>query len=226
MLLAAGRGDRMRPLTERTPKPLLLAGGKSLIAWQIERLAAAGITDLVINHAYLGAQIETELGKGERWAVTIAYSAEGEPLETAGGVAFALPLLGAAPFVLANADVYCEFDFRRLVEAARHLPERGDLAHLVLVPNPPQHPAGDFGLSAGRAQIAAPCLTYSGLAAFAPELFGELRRGERAALAPLLRAAIAGGKVSAERFDGYWTDVGTPQRLADLERVLSAATRR
>lgn len=228
MILAAGFGERMRPLTEHTPKPLLMAGGKPLIVWQIERLRTAGFADLVINHAHLGVQIEERLGDGRVHGVRIAYSGEGTPLETAGGIAKALPLLGEAPFLVTNGDVYTEFDYGRLLPVLRDM--TGDarrLAHLVLVDNPPHHPRGDFLLEAGRVAVpdaADPrpaTLTFSGIACYRPELFAAIRPGDRAALAPLLKAAMAEGRVSGEHFVGRWEDVGTPRRLAELDAGLS-----
>ena len=150
MILAAGRGERMRPLTDATPKPLLMAGGKPLIAWHLEALVRAGIRDIVVNHAHLGHLIETALGDGKRFGAAIRYSAEGQALETAGGIAHALPLLGAEPFAVINADIACDFDYARLPALADTMTGRGLLAHLVLVPNPPHHPQGDFALCDGR----------------------------------------------------------------------------
>jgi MurNAc alpha-1-phosphate uridylyltransferase len=218
MILAAGRGERMRPLTDATPKPLLVAGGKPLIAWLIERLAAAGWREIVINHAHLGARIEEALGDGAAWGVHIAYSREGEALETAGGIATALPLLGDAPFVAVNADIHCDFDFARLRDALR---ENAD-AHVVLVDNPAHHPAGDFTLDQGRVgNAASPRLTFAGIGVYRPRLFAGIAPGTRAPLAPLLRDAAERGALSGERHAGLWTDVGTPARLAELDARLS-----
>ncbi|WIM06898.1 MAG: nucleotidyltransferase family protein [Candidatus Nitricoxidivorans perseverans] len=214
MILAAGRGERMRPLTDRTPKPLLPVAGKPLIVWHLERLARAGIRDVVINHAHLGDQIEALLDDGSAWGVSIRYSEEpAGALETAGGIANALPLLanelGDEPFLVVNGDIWCDLDFAVLQTLAEN-----DLAHLVLVPNPPHHPEGDFDFSGqGR-------LTFSGIGIYRPELFEDIGRGTKAKLAPLLRAALQAGRVSAERFDGRWEDVGTPERLAQLDREL------
>jgi len=226
MILAAGRGERMRPLTDRIPKPLLQVGGKSLIVWHLERLARAGLREVVINHAHLGAQIEAALGDGARWGLSIRYSPEPEgALETAGGIANALPLLGdEAPFLVINGDIYCDWDVTRAVNAL--LPD--DLAHLVLVPNPPQHSQGDFSLhgrevGAGATAMAgsdAMIRTFSGIGVYRPQLFADIRRGQSAPLAPLLRAAIAGRRVSGELHTGRWVDVGTPQRLAELDSEL------
>ncbi len=223
MILAAGRGERMRPLTDTCPKPLLAAGGKPLIVWHIERLAAAGITELVINHAHLGQMIEDTLGDGAAFGVRIAYSPEGTALETAGGIARALPLLGNAPFLVVNGDVFCDTDFAALRDAGAQLQAGGLLAHLLLVPNPAHHPDGDFGLlpdarvtDDGRGER----LTFSGIGAYHPALFAALPPDRPAKLAPLLRTAMAAGQVSGARHDGRWVDVGTPQRLAELDASL------
>ena len=220
MLLAAGRGERMRPLTDHTPKPLLKAGGKPLIVWHIENMARAGICDLVINHAYLGNQIEAELGDGGQFGIRIRYSAENPVLETAGGIANALALLGDAPFAVINSDIYCDYDFVQLPEHAAALRASGDAAHLVLVNNPAHHPNGDFGLISGRVVNNAPAFTFSGIGIYQPGLFANIPRGTIAPLAPLLRAQIALGKVSGEHYRGRWLDVGTPQRLEKLDNEL------
>jgi MurNAc alpha-1-phosphate uridylyltransferase len=229
MILAAGRGERMRPLTDHTPKPLLQAGGKPLIVWHIERLVSAGITDLVINHAHLGAQIEQALGCGSRYGATINYSAEETALETAGGIAFALPLLGNEPFAVVNGDVYCDYDFTNLPARATALANSADMAHLVLVDNPEHNPKGDFVLRAGRIVPTndqrlttndSQQLTFSGIGLYRPALFAHILRVSKAPLAPMLREQIALGKVSGEYHRGVWVDVGTPQRLAELDRQL------
>lgn len=223
LLLAAGRGERMRPLTDHTPKPLLEAGGKPLIVWHIERLARAGITELVINHAHLGEQIVSALADGRKFGVSIQYSAEHIALETAGGIANALQLLGdAAPFAVINADIYCDYDVAQLPAHAAALGNGGDLAHLVLVNNPEQHPNGDFGLRDGRVTDGMPRLTFSGIGIYKPALFRHIPRGTVAPLAPLLRAQIALDRVSGEHYSGHWVDVGTPQRLQQLDNVLRA----
>src|SRR5487761_1969012 len=242
MILAAGRGERMRPLTDHTPKPLLEAGGKPLIVWHIERLVQCGITELVINHAHLGAQIEQRLGDGSQFGARIQYSPETIALETAGGIANALPLLYAprpsgeglgerAIFAVINGDIFCDYDFSRLHELAATLKSGGDLAHLVLVDNPVQHPDGDFLLAANRV-IPDSCplpatrcirLTFSGIGLYHPDLFSPVSRGSAAALAPLLRAQIARGKISGEHHAGIWMDVGTPQRLQALDEQLRTA---
>ncbi|KXS33095.1 MAG: Nucleotidyl transferase [Candidatus Gallionella acididurans] len=221
MLLAAGRGERMRPLTDHTPKPLLDVAGKALIVWHIENLVRAGIRDLVINHAHLGAQIETALGDGSRFGAHIRYSSEGKALETAGGIAYALPLLGDEPFAVINSDIWCDYDFAGLHERAAGLKASGDAAHLVLVDNPAQHPNGDFGLRQQRVADSMPMLTFSGIGIYQPALFNGIPRGNIAPLAPLLRAQISLGKVSGEHHRGLWVDVGTPERLAELDRQLS-----
>lgn len=225
MILAAGRGERMRPLTDTKPKPLLEVGGKPLIAWHLERLARAGFTDIVINHAWLGAKIEQALGNGRAFGVTIAYSSEGEALETAGGIAYAAPLLGDAPFLVVNGDIYCDFDVGRARTIARQMQFTGAQAWLVLVPNPPHHPKGDFTLRHGAASDGgeARC-TFSGIGVYEPALFKDITRGSKAQLAPLLRAAMARGRCGGEFHSGRWEDVGTPERLAQLDAELRAAS--
>lgn len=216
MILAAGRGERMRPLTDHTPKPLLQAGGKPLIVWHIERLARAGFTELVINHAYLGQQIEAALGDGSQWRVHIRYSAEGTALETAGGIANALPLLGEQPFLVVNGDVFTDIDYASLA-----LPE-GKLAHLVMVDNPPQHAAGDFGLKDGFVlESAEHRLTFSGIGVYDPALFDNVQRGQAAKLAPLLKAAMQQQRVTGQHHHGLWHDIGTPERLEQLDDWLN-----
>ncbi len=226
MILAAGRGERMRPLTDHTPKPLLPVGGKPLIVWHIERLRAAGFTELVINHAHLGHRLEEALGDGAAFGVNIAWSPEASALETAGGIRHALPLLGDAAFVVVNGDVFCDADFGALRAAAQGLDADGPLAHLLLVDNPAHHPEGDFRL-APDGHIHAdgkPRLTFSGLGAYHPALFAGLPDNSPAKLAPLLRGAMAAGKVRGQRHTGRWIDVGTPQRLAELDRELTPST--
>jgi len=213
MLLAAGRGERLRPLTDHTPKPLIEVAGKPLIVWQIESLAQAGITELVINLAHLGPLIEARLGNGQTWGVRIQYSHEREgALEAAGGLRWAQPLLGAQPFVVANADIWTDFDFATLPTTL------AGLAHLVLVPNPTHHPMGDFGLRDTQVyHPGTPAFTYAGIGLFSPALFTSISAGERAPLAPLLRQAIAADAVSGELFTGRWIDVGTPERWREAE---------
>jgi MurNAc alpha-1-phosphate uridylyltransferase len=214
----------MRPLTDRIPKPLLPVGDKPLIAWHLERLARAGLREVVINHAHLGAQIEAELGDGARWGLSIVYSPEPEgALETAGGIANALPLLGHdEPFLVINGDIWCDWD----VSQAANVLSAGKLAHLVLVPNPTHHPHGDFslrgrevGADAATGGGAQSC-TFSGIGIYRPQIFAGIRRGRPAKLAPLLRAAMAEHRVSGELHAGRWVDVGTPQRLAELDAEL------
>lgn len=221
MLLAAGRGERMRPLTDHKPKPLLEVAGKPLIVWHIEKLVKAGIPDLVINNAHLGAQIEQALGDGSRFGARIQYSPEAYALETAGGIANALPMLGDGPFAVINGDIFCDYDFAGLHRHAAALKSGGDAAQLVLVDNPPQHPGGDFALRDGRVIDGSPKLTFSGIGIYQPTLFAGIPRGSIVPLAPLLRAQIAVGKVSGEHHTGLWVDVGTPQRLAELDRQVA-----
>ncbi|MDV6319298.1 N-acetylmuramate alpha-1-phosphate uridylyltransferase MurU [Chromohalobacter sp. HP20-39] len=216
MILAAGLGTRMRPLTDHCPKPLLPVAGKPLIVHHLERLAAAGITDIVINVSYRAEQIVEALGDGQRFGVSLAFSHETTPLETAGGIRHALPLLGNAPFLLINGDVWCDI-------ALTTLPGLGDdLAHLVLVDNPDHHAEGDFALDdAGRVQLdIAPRLTYSGMAVLAPTLVAGLPDDTPAKLAPLLREAITAGRTGGTHHRGGWMDVGTPERLATLDAQL------
>ena len=217
MLLAAGRGERMRPLTDATPKPLLTVAGQPLIAWHLARLAAAGIREVVINTSWLGEQIPAALGDGSRWGVAIRYSPEPWPaLETGGGIHQALPLLGPEPFLLVNGDVFADVDFAALRLA------QGNLGHLVLVPNPPHHVKGDFGLQGSRIVAdGGEMLTFSGLSILHPALFADCQPG-RFPLAPLLRAARDAGRLGGQRHDGLWIDVGTPERLADLDAFLAA----
>jgi N-acetyl-alpha-D-muramate 1-phosphate uridylyltransferase len=219
MILAAGRGVRMRPLTDATPKSLLAAGGKPLIEWQLEKLARSGFSEVVINHAHLGEMIEGALGDGSRFGLAIRYSPEREALETAGGIAFALPLLGAEPFLVANADIYSDYDYSTLAK----LDLRDRLAHLVLVDNPPQHPRGDFALEAGRVrETGKRLLTFSGIGVYSPRLFRGIPPGAKVALAPLLRKAMAADRVSGEHYSGRWHDIGTVERLRALDTELRA----
>jgi MurNAc alpha-1-phosphate uridylyltransferase len=211
MILAAGRGERMRPLSDTMPKPLLEVRGKPLIVRTLESLVRAGIRDVVINHAHLGDLIEGTLEDGRRFGAAIRYSREAEALESAGGIANALHLLGEEPFVVVNGDILCDFDFSTL--ARRSLGKH--LAHLVLVANPPHHPRGDFGLESMRV-VDEPAWTFSGIGLYRPELFAGILPGSKGQLAPLLRAAMARGLVSGEVHRGVWHDVGTPERLAAL----------
>lgn len=223
MILAAGKGERLRPLTLHTPKPLVRAGDVPLIEYHLRALLAAGFTEVVINHAWLGQQIVDYLGDGQRLGLSIRYSPENEPLETGGGIFRALPLLGDESFLVVNGDIWTDYDFTRL-----HRPVTG-LAHLVLVDNPEHHPAGDFALVEGRVLSshevdgqAVPRLTYSGVAILHPRLFDDCEAGAFK-LAPLLREAMAQGLVTGEHFTGRWVDVGTHERLAEVERLLAVS---
>lgn len=219
MILAAGRGERMRPLTDFTPKPLLKVGAKPLIVWHLERLAQAGFKEVVINHAHLGGQIEQALGNGSLWSMHIQYSPEQQALETAGGIANALPLLGEQPFLVVNGDIYTEIDFAPLANLANGLPP--NLAHLLMVDNPPQHPQGDFAIVDGRlSESGATKLTFSGVGVYHPSLFASVGRGQAAKLAPLLRQAMAKQLATASYYDGVWHDIGTPERLHNLDQQL------
>jgi MurNAc alpha-1-phosphate uridylyltransferase len=219
MILAAGRGERLRPLTDSIPKAMVSAGGKPLIAWHLERLAAAGFREAVINVSHLAERIVEGLGGGERFGLRLTYSRERQPLETAGGIAHARALLGEAPFLLVNADIYCEFDFaalRRISLAAR-------LAHLVLVPNPPHRSGGDFTLDDGMiGDGPAPRYTYAGIAVMSPAMVAGVGPEQKAPLAPLLYAAAARRQLSGELYRGVWQDVGTRERLAELETYLAS----
>ena len=211
MVLAAGRGERLRPLTDDTPKPLLVVRGKPLIVWHLEALARAGVREAVINVSWRGAQLRSALGDGRQFGLRIQYSDESAlALEVGGGICNALPLLGPGPFLVVNGDTFTDIDFARL-----HIGPRA-LAHLVLVPNPGHHPQGDFALRAGAVELTgAPRLTYAGIGVYRPELFAGCSPG-RFPLLPLLQAAIAQRRLSGERYDGAWTDVGTAARLAAL----------
>ncbi|MCB5196710.1 N-acetylmuramate alpha-1-phosphate uridylyltransferase MurU [Deefgea salmonis] len=217
MILAAGRGERMRPLTDVTPKPLLEVGGQPLIAWHLARLAAAGINDVVINHAWLGEQIEAALGDGSRWGVRIEYSAENTALETAAGIARALPLLGDAPFIVVNGDVLTDVDFVALSQTAAQLNAQTHWAHLMLVPKAGYPTGRDLSLHAG---MVVPCqsddqpLTFCGVAAYHPRFFADVPADQAMPLLPCLLTAMAAGRVRGECHHGQWLDVGTVERLA------------
>ena len=217
MILAAGRGERMRPLTDSTPKPLLRIGGKQLIEYHIEALALAGIDSLVINLAWEGRQIRDSVGDGAKYGISIAYSDEGdEALETGGGIYQALGQLGSEPFWLVNGDIYCEFDYLSRLLAP------GNLGHLILVPNPDHNLAGDFCLDGDRLSLnGSRKLTYSGIALLHPDLFADASPG-KFRLVPLLIAKMEKGLITGELFTGRWVDVGTPDRLHDLDRQLSS----
>lgn len=218
MILAAGRGERMRPLTDSLPKPLLAVGGKPLIVHHIEKLKVAGVTDLVINHAWLGHKLVAVLGDGSALGVSIHWSAEESALETAGGIIQALPLLGDEPFLVINGDTWLDLDYRTLVSQ----PLGTALAHLWLVPNPPQHPAGDFALQAGKV-VDTPALTFSGVGLYDPAAFAGLTPGARK-LAPLLRDWMAQGRVGGSLLAGEWRDIGTVARLQALDDQLQGRT--
>lgn len=219
MILAAGLGNRMRPLTLHTPKPLLEVGGKPLIVWHIEKLKKSGINQIVINTAWLAQKLVDFLGDGSQFGVEIMWSHEGEGLETAGGIIHALPLLGNEPFLLVNGDVWTTYCFDSLTKR----PLQQNLVHLVLVDNPPQHAEGDFILSEERAytreQKYEAALTYSGIALISPKLFDGLEEGKRP-LAPLLKNAMYNNQVSAEKMTSDWVDVGTPERLSQLDQAI------
>ncbi|MDR2451129.1 MAG: nucleotidyltransferase family protein [Candidatus Accumulibacter sp.] len=224
MILSAGRGERLRPLTDATPKPLLAAGGKPLIVWHLERLAACGFDEVIVNHAHLGGKIEAALGDGGAFGLSIRYSPEPPgALETAGGIARALPLLGGDPFLVVNGDIWCDWDFRRAYALADRL------AHLVLVDNPPWHAAGDFRLEGETVRRAAdglgPTHTYAGIGVFSPRFFAGVPDQAVMKLRPLLDAAIARRELTGERHAGRWVDVGTPERLALLDAELRAGGR-
>lgn len=248
MLLAAGRGERMRPLTDRTPKPLLVAGGKPLIVWHLEKLAAAGITEVIINHAWLGEQIPAALGDGSAYGVRITYSAEGEALETAGGIARALPLLTQgepenAPFAVISSDAWSDLDYTRLTEVAQRLAAGEGDCWCLMVDNPGHHRGGDFALDNGHLKLAgtahkasagnntqtttspeADALTYAGIGVFTPAMFRDIADGTRAPLRPWLEKAITAGRALGDHHRGQWFDIGTPARLEELDRLLTPPT--
>jgi MurNAc alpha-1-phosphate uridylyltransferase len=225
LIFAAGRGERMRPLSDHTPKPLLRAGGRRLIEWQIAALASAGVREIVINTAHLAAQFESALGNGRALGVRIAWSREGEQaadaLETLGGIIAALPLLGEAPFIAVSGDIVCDFDYRPLAARTAGIADGALDGHLVLVDNPPFNPRGDMGLAADRVTTAPPHLTYANIALLSPRLFAGEAPGRRK-LFPWLFRAVEAGRISGERFAGRWHNVGTPEELARLDADLSA----
>jgi N-acetyl-alpha-D-muramate 1-phosphate uridylyltransferase len=229
MIFAAGRGERMRPLTDTCPKPLLPAGGKPLIVWQIERLAAAGYTSIVINHAWLGERIEAALGDGARFGVTLRHSPEADALETAGGIAQALPLLEThgepAVFLAVSGDVFSEYDFARLDAHAKALAARSEPGmHLVMVPNPPFHPNGDFTLGADGvlAPQGSPRYTFGNIGLYDTRMFRDLVPGTKRALTPYYHETIAQRRATGELYEGRWENVGTPAQLAALDEALRA----
>ena len=223
MILAAGRGERMRPLTDSTPKPLLQAGGRPLIVWHLQRLKQVGIDEIVINHAWLGQQIEDTLGDGSAYGVHLSYSAEGaQGLETAGGIATALPFLGDKPFLVVNGDVFTDIDFQAAQNIAQTLPEN-QLAYLWLVPNPEHHPNGDFSLQHNGLILSESTTgqrgTFSGVGIYRPELFANIAPRSIAKLAPLLRQAMQNQQISGTFHQGLWLDVGTPERLQQAHQL-------
>ncbi len=216
MILAAGRGERMRPLTDTCPKPLLKVGKKCLIEYHIQNLVAAGFTDIVINHAYLGEQIERTLGTGQQYGAQLYYSPEGTALETGGGIFNALPLLGNSPFLVVNGDVWCDYNFNQIPKSLT------GLAHLILINNPEHNLKGDFHLQDNKVYSeATPRLTFSGIGVYHPDLFMNSTAG-RFSLVPLLINAMKMGKVTGEHYQGEWLDIGTPQRLEELNQRLLA----
>jgi MurNAc alpha-1-phosphate uridylyltransferase len=223
LILAAGRGERMRPLTDAVPKPLLAVGGKALIDWQVERLVAAGFDDLVVNHSHLGQRIEAALGDGRRFGARIRYSHEAEALETAGGVARALDLLGEQPFAVVSGDIYTEYDYARLlprIAAIAHEPGR-TIAHFVMVDNPPWHAAGDDMSVAGERIVrGVGRLTYGNIAVFHPGPFRAISPGARLKMFPWAYRFVDEGRVSGERYAGVWDNIGTPEQLAALDAHL------
>lgn len=230
MILAAGRGERMRPLTDHTPKPLLPVGGKPLIVWQIEKLVAAGMPDIVVNAAWLGDRLQDALGDGSRYGARLSWSQEDPPLETAGGIARALPLLGVEPFLVVNGDVWCDWDFRNALTRAQALRAQAARAWLLLVDNPPHHPQGDFVLAPDfrvhasptiAGPLPAPRLTFSGIGVYDGALFDGVSGEEPASLAPLLRQAMQQEAVIGSHHRGIWMDIGTPQRLQQLDTQLT-----
>jgi N-acetyl-alpha-D-muramate 1-phosphate uridylyltransferase len=229
ILFAAGRGERMRPLTDHTPKPLLLAGGKPLIVWHIEKLVAAGVNAIVINTAHLGQKMVAQLGDGKQFGAEISYSREelssiGAALETAGGIRYALPLLDEDAFIAISADVFTDFDYGPFVNIAKSLGH--GQAYTVLVPNPEHHPMGDFSINERSKEVTdktneGPSFTFSGIAAYHPSLFKDLPSPSVSKLAPLLREAMLRKKVHGEVFSGLWFDIGTPTRLDELNHLLN-----
>lgn len=217
MILAAGRGERLRPITDTLPKPLVQVRGKPLIAYHLDKLSACGVREVVINVSHLGGKIEAALGDGSAWNLDIAWSREQAPLETAGGIARARALLGEEPFALVNADVYCDWDFAGFRDIAGRVQSTRTMGHLVLVPNPDFRPQGDFSLHGNQVGNApAPRYTYSGIAVLRAALVDEVPYGQAAPLAPLLRAAAAAGQLTGELHAGAWSDVGNHERLAAL----------
>lgn len=228
MILAAGRGQRMRPLTDTCPKPLLVVGGQPLIVWHLQRLAQAGIQEILINHAWLGQHIEATLGDGQAWGVHLRYSAETSALETAGGIARALPFFQDDPFLVINGDIWCDWNPAQALNWASHWAPRTQ-AQLLLVDNPPHHPQGDFGLLPNGELAASPAqgigLTYAGIGLYHPRLFADTSPHQAAPLAPLLRKAMRHHAIQGQHYTGRWVDVGTPERLAKLDAALQGGSR-
>jgi MurNAc alpha-1-phosphate uridylyltransferase len=223
LILAAGRGERLRPLTDARPKPLLEVGGRTLVEWQVERIVRGGFTDLVVNHAHLGAMIEAVLGDGKRFGARIRYSPESPALETAGGIAKALHLLPRAPFLVVSSDIYTEFDYATLQPVIRRIgadPVQCT-AHLVLVDNPPWHSAGDMGLAGSIVRRDGPRLTYGNIGVFHPGMFEGIAPGTWLRLFPWAYRFVEEGRVSGERYAGEWDNIGTAGQLADLDRRLT-----
>ena len=233
MIFAAGRGERMRPLTDACPKPLLKVRGRPLITWQVLNLVRAGITEIVINHAHLGQMIEDELGDGSKYGASIVYSRESVALETAGGIANALHLLGDAPFVAVSGDIYCPyFDFNQVKDVLHdkdiwgnpHPPEKRDMAWLYLTPNPWHNPDGDFALTMySLSNTGEPKWNFAGIGVYRPEMFAEITPGEHAKFSPLMRKFIDLGQVGGEIYDGQWVNVGTIGQLEELNAPLKRA---
>jgi len=224
MILAAGRGERMRPLTDTTPKPLLLAGGKPLIVWQIEALARAGFRDIVVNASHLASHFVAALGAGASFGVSLKWSIEPEALETAGGIATALPLLPLGPVLIVSGDIWTDYDYAQLRDRAMRMAKEpaSPRAHLVMVDNPPYHPRGDFALDGDRiAREGSVLLTFGNIGLYDTALFQTIARGVKHKLLPLYHAWIAGGLVSGERFTGAWANVGTPADLAALNASIA-----
>lgn len=228
MILAAGRGERMRPLTDTCPKPLIPAGGLPLIVWHLRALAKAGFREVIINHAWLGEQIESTLGDGSPWGLRLSYSPESSALETAGGIAKALDFFQGQPFLLMNGDIWSDWDPAQALVMGERLQAGPEQAWLILTPNPPHHPEGDFGMQEGQLHLCAKTLagarsaTLSGIGVYKPELFAHLPKDQPAKAAPLLHAAIECHQVLGSLHQGFWMDVGTPERLAQLNQHLES----
>lgn len=223
MILAAGRGERMRPLTDSLPKPLLKVNGKPLIQYHVENLTRCGFNQIVINYAYLGSMIENHLGDGSAYGCDIHYSREVDALETAGGIANALALLNDV-FLIVNADIFCDFDFSTLISKMNDMENDSDknIAHLVMVDNPEHHPEGDFALMNNQLNLEGDhFLTYSGIGVYRTSMFRHIQPGNKGKLSPLLQDGIIKGKISGQHYSGLWTDVGTPERLKNLNTQLT-----